>query len=280
MLVPIVAVLLMSAPSRIVSLAPSVTEMLYALGAGDRVVGVTEFCNYPPEALLLPRIGGMINPDLERIVSLKPDLVIATTVGNYQDDAERIERLGIRVYTVSTPSLKSVLTTLTDVGKLLGNDEQARRLVGRLAERLDHVRQVTSRRTPVRTLFVIEGEPLIAPGPGTFLSDALIAAGAQLVTPRGSPGWAQLDLEQAIAAAPEVILTAEPNRKWAEGLASRPEWRNVPAIRNGRVFVVSDSIQHPGPRLFDGIEEVAALLSNNGAAAPPRPPGSSPSPRE
>lgn len=278
MLVPIVAVILMSVPSRIVSLAPSVTEILYALGAGDRIVGATVFCTYPPQARHLPRIGGLINPDLEKIVSLKPDLVIATTAGNYQEDAERIGRLGIPVYTVSTPTLESVLTTLVDVGRVLGSDEQARLLVANLSGRLDRVRRDASLRPTIRTLFVIEADPLIAPGPGTFLGEALFAAGARLVTPAGSPGWAQMDLEQVIAAAPEVILTAEPNRAWAESLASRPEWRKVPAVLTGKIFVISDSIQHPGPRLFDGIEEVAAILNSIVEAAPPRHPGSSPWP--
>lgn len=280
MLVPIVAILLMSAPARIVSLAPSVTEILYALGAGDRIVGATEFCTYPPEALRLPRIGGMINPDLEKIVSLKPDLVIATTAGNYQEDAERIQRLGIPVHTVSTPTLESVLATLTDVGRLLGTEEQASRLVAQLKDRLEAVRRSAALRTPLRTLFVIEADPLIAPGPGNFLGEAITAAGARLVTPEGSSGWAQMDLEQVIAAAPEVILTTGPNRGWAEGLAARQEWRKVPAVESGRVFVISDSIQHPGPRLFDGIEEIAAILRSIDATTPPPHPGSSPSPPE
>ena len=283
MLVTIVAILLTSAPARparIVSLAPSVTEILYALGAGDRIVGATEFCSYPPEALRLPRIGGLINPDLEKIVSLNPDLVIATTAGNYQEDAERIERLGIPVHTVSTPTLESVLTTLSDVGRILGNDEQARDLVSRLSERLESVKRRSSLRAPMRTLFVIEGDPLIAPGPATFLGEALAAAGALLVTPMGSAGWTQMDAEQVIAAAPDVILTAEPNRRWVEGLSSRPEWRMVPAVLARRIYVISDSIQHPGPRLFDGIEEVAGILSGIASANPPPHPGLSPSPRE
>lgn len=274
MRVPIVAILLMSMPSRIVSLAPSVTEILYALGAGDRIVGVTEFCSYPPEARRLPRIGGMINPDLEKIVSLKPDLVIATTAGNYQEDAERIGRLGIPVHTVGTPTLESVFSTLTDVGRLLGNDAQADRLVKQLRGRLEAVKRSVSKRTAPRTLFIIEADPLIAPGPGNFLGEAITAAGARLVTPAGAPGWAQMDLEQVITAAPEVILTTEPNRKWAEGLDSRVEWRKVPAVRDGRVYVVSDSIQHPGPRLFDGIEEIAAILNGIASAAPRPRPGS------
>jgi iron complex transport system substrate-binding protein len=247
-------------PGRIVSLAPSVTEILFALGAGDRVVGVTDFCSYPAEAATRVRIGGLINPDLERIVSLKPDLAIATTTGNYLADAERIERLGVPVYTISTPTLESVLSTLARVGDLLQAGDEARRLVSHLRDRIERVRGAGAGREPLRTLFVIEPDPLIAPGPGTFIGEALAAAGAILVTGRAGSGWAQFDMEQVLRLEPELLLTPEPNRAWSEGLARAARWQRVPAVPAGHVFVISDAIQHPGPRLVDGIEEVAAIV--------------------
>lgn len=247
------------APRRIVSLAPSVTEILFALGVGDRVVGVTDFCSYPPEASSRTRIGGLINPDLERIAGLKPDLAIATTAGNYLDDAERIERLGIPVYTMTIPTLEGMLSTLERVGDLLQSSVEARGLVTRLRTRIERVRQAAAGREPLRALFVIEADPLIAPGPRTFIGEALAAAGVELVAARAGSSWAQYDMEQVIGLKPELILTPEANRAWSAGLPGRADWMKVPAVPAGRVFVISDAIQHPGPRLVDGIEEVWAI---------------------
>jgi iron complex transport system substrate-binding protein len=252
-------------PARIVSLAPSVTEILFALGAGERVVGVTDYCDFPPEARSRTRIGGLINPDLEKIVSLKPDLAMATTTGNYLDDAERIERLGIPVYTINTPTVESMLKTLETIGDLVGEPARSRTLSGQLRSRIDRVRVSAGRHARVRTLFVIEGDPLIAPGRGTFLGEALAIAGADLVTKDAPASWGQYDLEQVIRMKPELLLTAEPNRGWALGLTRRPEWLGIPAVAGHHVVVISDSIQHPGPRLVDGIEEVGKIVQSMGS---------------
>jgi len=247
--------------ARIVSLAPSVTEMLFALGAGGRVVGVTEFCDYPPEAAARTRIGGLINPDLERIVALSPDLAVATTAGNYLDDAERIERLGIPVYTIDAPTVEAMLKTLGTVGQLIGAQARATALVAELQGRIDRVRARAALRNRVRALYVIEPEPLIVPGRGTFIGEALSAAGADLVTADAAASWGQYDLEQVIGLKPELILVPSPHASWARGLASHAEWMRVPAVSAGHVRVISDSIQHPGPRLVDGIEEVDEIVA-------------------
>lgn len=251
-------------PERIVSLAPSVTEILFAVGAGDRVVGVTDFCDAPAEATTRARIGGLINPDLERIVSLKPDLAIATTAGNYRDDAERLERLGVPVYTIDTPGLEAILTTIESVGQLVGTGPKASELARGLRGRIDMVRQRAAGRGRLRALFVIEPDPLIAAGRDTFIGEALAVAGLDLLSAGGSSRWGQLDLEQVIGLAPELILTPRAHRAWAERLPLMADWANVPAVSGRRVYVVSDSIQHPGPRLVDGMEEVVGLLGGAG----------------
>ncbi len=247
-------------PRRIVSMAPSVTEILFALEAGDRVVGVTDFCDYPEEAATRARIGGVINPDLETIVGLAPDLEIASTSGNYRDDVERIQRMGIPVYTVDTPSVDRILTTMDRCGELLGVPETASRLTGALRDRIDRVRSASRDLRRPRTLFVIEPDPLIAPGGGTFLGEALAIAGADLVTADAAADWGQYDIEKVLEMRPEVILTTEANREWSRLVSTLPDWKKVPAVESGRVYVVSDSIQHPGPRLVSGIEEVARRL--------------------
>lgn len=251
-------------PRRIVSLAPSVTEILLAVGAGDRVVGITDFCEPPAETPGLARIGGLINPDLERIVSLRPDLAIASTSGNYRDDVERIERLGIPVYTIHTPTVRAALETLETTAALAGLGDAGSRLAASLRDRIAAVEARVRSRPRPRTLFLIEPDPLIAPSGRTFLGEALSIAGADLVTRDAEASWGQYDLEAVIEMKPEVILVPEAHRAWARMAADLPRWSSVPAILNGRVYVVSDSIQHPGPRLVDGIEEVAEVLEGPG----------------
>src|SRR5262245_44607882 len=165
-------VTLSSRPERIVSLAPSVTENLLSLGLAGRIVGVTDFCRVPPEAHA-ERIGGLVDPDVEKIVVLKPDLAVATTSGNYLDDAERISRLGIPVYTTDTPSVEAVIVGLARLGELTGSEAAASRMAAELRTRLAAVeKRVDGARRP-RVLFVIWGDPILAPGHGAFINDAL-----------------------------------------------------------------------------------------------------------
>lgn len=258
-------------PARIVSLAPSVTEILFALGAADRVVGVTDFCEHPAEAASKPRIGGLINPDLERILGLKPDLAIASTTGNYLDDTERLTALGVPVYAIETPDVAGILAAFEKVGDLLGEPERSHSVVAGLRDRIERVRSRAGHAhsggpRPV-VLFVIEPDPLIAPGRETFIGEALAIAGGVAASPaaEGSTArWAQYDLEQVIAMRPDVILTTKVHAAWAERLPTMKEWAAVPAVANGRIHIVSDAIQNPGPRLIDGIEEVAEILRPDG----------------
>jgi iron complex transport system substrate-binding protein len=253
-----------ASPSRIVCLAPSVTEILFAVGAGPRVVGITDFCEPPDGASGIARIGGLINPDLERIVSLRPDLAIASTSGNYRDDVERIERLGIPVYTIHTPTVGAALETIEKAAALVGLPENGSRLAAGLRGRIEAVEARANRRSRPRTLFIIEPDPLIAPSGSTFLGEALRIAGADLVTADAEASWGQYDLEAVIEMKPEVILVPEAHRAWSRAAAALPRWGSVPAIALNQIYVVSDSIQHPGPRLVDGIEEVAAILDRIG----------------
>lgn len=248
---------------RVVSLAPSVTEILFAVGAGGLVVGVTDFCDHPAEATTRTRVGGLIHPDLETIASLRPDLAIATTSGNYLEDAERIERLGIPVYTVGGSSVDGIIGTLVEIGSLVGAGTEAERVAAGLRERVRRLREagtMAGARRP-RALFVIEPEPLIVPGPDTFVGEAVRLAGADPVSNGSTSGWNQVDFEQVVALAPDLILATRAHAAWARSLSASADWRLVPAARDGSVFVISDAIQHPGPRLVDGMEEVAAIVA-------------------
>lgn len=249
-----------AAPARLISMAPSVTEMLVALGLGPRIVGVSDFCRLPDGLPTSARIGGLINPDLEHIVSLEPDLVIATTSGNYLEDADRITALGIPVYTVDTPTVEAVMTTMRELGSHLGVTEEASRVTRKMAQRLEAVAKRVAPLEPPRVLFVVWGDPILVPGKGAFIGDALARAGARSVSDSAPSRWTEFGLEQVVAAAPEVILTVPDNREFLGAIREDPRWQTVPAVRSGRIHVVGNAIQQPGPEIISGIEEVAALL--------------------
>ena len=253
-------VVLQGDPRRIVSLAPNVTESLFALGLGGRLVGVSDFCELPEGTGTIARVGGMLNPNLEVIRALRPDLLIATTSGNDPAFASQAAVLGLPLYTLHATDVNATIESLRELAGALGERPRGDALAAALRSRLEEVhRRLMGRRSP-RVLFIVWGEPLVVPGGPAFLTDALERAGGNSVT-RGAPAaWPALDLESAIAGAPEVILTTEPNRGMAEALPGDPAWALVPAARRRRVYVVSGAIERPGPGVVRGIEEVARLL--------------------
>jgi iron complex transport system substrate-binding protein len=247
-------------PERIVSLAPNVTDALLALGLGDRLAGITDFCRLPAETAPVTRVGGMLDPNLETIRALRPDLLVGSTSGNDPGFATQAAALGVPFYAVHTPDVESVLNSLRDLATALGEPDRGDRLRAALQRRLDTVARRVEARTQARVLFVVWGDPLVVPGRTAFLTDALRRAGGVSITADATGAWPAFDVELAIARAPEVILTTADSRSTVERLERDGAWREVPAIRLHRVHVIGDAIQQPGPRVVDGIEEVARLL--------------------
>ena len=257
---------------RIVSLAPSVTETLFALGLGDRVVGDTDFCNYPPEARQKTRIGGPINPSIEAIAALHPDLVVATSSINRLDSVDSLERLGMAVYATDSNTVEQVLTSTQRLGDLLGAGDAGRSLVASLHDRLGEIDRRLAGLPPQSALMVVWLDPLISVGRNTFLDDALRRAGARSVidTPQS---WPNISLEQVIRLQPRYLIFSNDDRRQAQrqlaDLQNGPGWRQLDAVRNRRFIVVSEAINHPSPRLVDGIEQLARALYPSRFAARP-----------
>jgi iron complex transport system substrate-binding protein len=247
-------------PQRIVSLAPSVTDSLLVLGAESRIVGVSDFCELPPGTRVIARVGGMLNPSLETIRGLEPDLLIGTTSGNDPSLGRQAATLGLPLYTIHTPDVDRVLEALRDLARILGEEPRADDRVGRLRSRLEAVRARVSKRRPPRVLFVVWGDPLVVPGRSAFLTDALARSGGDSITADAPAAWPAFDVESAIARAPEVILTTPRNRAFLDRLRHDPAWAHVPAIRTGGLVVLSVAIEQPGPRVISGIEEAARAL--------------------
>jgi iron complex transport system substrate-binding protein len=253
-------------PRRIVSLAPNLTEMLFALGLGDRVAGVTDYCDWPPEVAAKPRVGGVINPSLETIVALRADLVLATADGNRPDDVNRLAALGVAVYTIDTRSIGDVLRSLVTVGELTGRAAQARELAAALERRRDAVRARVAGLAPVSVFVAIDRSPLISAGDGTFVGEMLRVAGGRNIA-RDSPiKYPVFSIERLLAEDPEVILdAADPGPVSAAQLRER--WQALPgatalrAYRTGRMVSVGQgSFFRPGPRIVDSLERLAAIL--------------------
>lgn len=247
-------------PHRLVSLAPNVTEIIVALGLMDRLVGVSDFCTLPADAQDVRRIGGLLTPDLELIRSLHPDLLIGTTSGNDPGLDTQARALGLPLYTLNARSVGDVLEGIEALAVVLGDPTRGRALADRLRARLAEVERRTSGRTRPRVLFIIWGEPLVVPGSGAFLTDAIRRAGGESVTADVAFAHEAFSVESAVALAPDIILTTRDNGALPEKLLADPAWASVPAVRAGKVFLVGDGIVRPGPSVVDGIEEIAARL--------------------
>jgi iron complex transport system substrate-binding protein len=249
-------------PGRIVSLVPSVTETLFTIGAQDRLAGVTDFCDYPPAARTKPSVGGMVSPSLEGIVALRPDLVVATTAGNRHETFDQLARLKIPVYLVNPTTISDVLDLVGRLGSLTGRAEEADRVLARLRERIQAVSARVAGRPRPRTLYVLWPDPLIVPARGALVSELIRLAGGDSVTADGGQGYPRYSMEAALARNPEVILVASHDATRSPLVQSKWErFTEVPAVSAGRLHVVDGNLMHRyGPRMVDGLEELARLL--------------------
>jgi len=249
-------------PQRIVSLAPSLTETLFALGLGDRVVGVTDFCDYPAEARSKTRVGGIINPSVETIVSLAPDLVLITREGNRRETMEALERLGVPVFANSTNDLSDVFRTIRQLGELAGVAERGQRLAADLGRQsaaiADAIRPYPAR----RVLFLVWLQPVVSVGRNSFIEGLLQRSGAESIAEASAQPWPHLSIEDILLSEPEFILIPRsssfaPTRAQ---LLRLPGWRELKAVRAGRIVYLPATVERPGPRLIEVQDVIARAI--------------------
>lgn len=255
-------------PQRIISLIPAVTEILFAIGAGPQVVAVSSFDEYPPEVKNLQRVGALLDPDLERILSLRPDLVVV--YGSQLDLMKQLERAGIPAYNYRHAALPDVSRTIREVGDRIGHAAEAEALIKKLDAQMTSIRQRVSGRSRPRTMLVVGREigalrGIYASGGYGFLHDMLEAAGGDDVFADVKRESVQATTELILARKPEVILEIRAGAAEAGPIASEiAVWRtlaSVPAVRNGRVqFIVDQRTVVPGPRIAEGTELLARAL--------------------
>jgi iron complex transport system substrate-binding protein len=247
---------------RIVSLAPSITETVFALGDGDRLVGVTDYCDYPPEATKKPRVGGISTPSFEAILALRPDLVLATSESNYAEHVQRLTALGLPVYVIRPIDFETVLESIERIGAVLGREAAARAQVASMRREADAITRAIGGAARPRVLYVVWSNPLIAPGRGTLITELLARAGGESVTGTEPLPYPRLSLETVVERRPERIIVgrhgqetaAELLRGW-EGLTA------VTAVREGRVYAVDGDLVHrPGPRMIEALRALARAL--------------------
>ena len=251
-------------PARIVSLTPALTEILFAVGAGDRVVGVTEYCDFPPEARTRPKVGGYVNPSVEAVVALKPDLIVVSPGPGNRDAALAMQRQGLRVEVVPAESLEDTLAAIVSVARMCGDEGKGTALVGSIRARFDAVSRRVARLPRVPTLFSVQTTPIIAAGSGTLPAQILeIAGGRNVVT---EPRYPRIGLESVLSWKPELILQskmdapAEPSSEDAE-LAFWSRWKGIPAVSANRVVLLDPGVGlRPGPRVADDAEALAAII--------------------
>ncbi len=250
-------------PQRIVSLAPSITEIIFALGQEHRLKGVTQFSDYPPEAATLPIVGSYIHPDLERIIALRPDLCIAVRDGNPKEVADRLELLKIPVYAIDPKNLADVIETVLNVGKLLNADAKAEELAQNMRSRIQRVKSLVSKSEAKPGVFFQIGiSPIVSVGTDTFIHELIGLAGGKNLT-AGPVPYPRFSREQVLALMPDVIIVTSMTRggMFEQIKAEWQRWPDIPAVRDSRIFIVDSNLfDRPSPRLADGLETLAELL--------------------
>ncbi len=255
-------------PKRIVSLSPDLTEMIYAVGALNRVVGVSDYETYPPEAMQLPKLGGLLNPNLEKLMAMRPDLVILND-GQAPFLEEKLKDLGMHILRTSNKSLPQVYESIITIGKATGNEAQAGKVAAATREGVERVSRKTARLPKVRVVLIIDRTPgtlrdLYTATGGSFLAEVVEAAGGQIIVPPTKRGYAKLSKEDMLAANPDVILDFIHGPK--SRLAGDPleAWQAMPelkAVRTKRVYgVKEDYVPHASQRVALTAELFARLI--------------------
>jgi len=251
-------------PQRIVSHVPSITETLFALGLGERVVGVSDYCDYPEEAKLKPSVGDYFNPSIETIVAQAPDLVLTD---GHSESIKGLEALGINFFVIDPKDIDGILEDIELLGKITGVEKKAKALVSEMNGSLAQVVSRVEGAPKVRVFYVFDATDLNNPwtaGPGSFVDSLITMAGGENIAAQAQGAWVQFSIEQLVSSDPEIIMidashgTAVVSK---EELRAHPAWQGVTAVKQGRIQIVDgDLVNRSGPRIIQGLEEIAKII--------------------
>lgn len=246
---------------RIVSLAPSVTETLFALGLGAQVVGVTTYCDYPVEAQRLPKIGGFMSPSIEAVIAKRPDFVIGVRSATDPAKARELERLGFKVTLISLASLSDILTSIKDIARLLGRAEAGEKLAHKITQQIDETKKRVAPKPRRSTLLAVGLRPLVVVGGKNYIDELITLAGGENIARSAAQPWLNLPDEYVVAKAPQVIIEAGMGSERGSSTKNWSDLKSIPAVKEGRVYSYpSDKILRPGPRVGEGLQEIARLI--------------------
>jgi iron complex transport system substrate-binding protein len=250
-----------AAQVRIVSLAPSVTETLFALGAGPDVVGVSQYCDYPPQVRDLPRVGSFLTPNLEAIIALRPTLVVGLELSSDVRQIRALNSMGYPVLLVSDDSLQQIETSIEKVGARIDREDEAHRLVAQIRAQIATVQNRLANVKPVRALMLVGHQPIVAVGPDTYLDELMRIARADNIVEAVGEQWPHLSLEFIIAMRPEVILDGAMGTDPASSSDFWEKYPTIPAVRDRRVYgYAEDPMLHAGPRVGESLEIIARKI--------------------
>jgi iron complex transport system substrate-binding protein len=246
---------------RVVSLAPNLTEIVFAIGAGDRLVGRTSYCDFPPEAKAVAEVGDTLHPSLERIIALKPQVVLVSTASQLEVFTQQLQGQNIAVYVTDPHDLEGVFRSIGQIGEIVGEKDKANLLVQKLRERTNAVESAVKQKQPVRVFYQVSGEPLYTIGHDSFITDLMRRAGGASVTADVPGAWPKYSNESALAARPEAIILPTGGSMGSANANVADALRQSPAALQGRVYKINDDhLARPGPRSVDGLEEMARAL--------------------
>lgn len=246
---------------RIVSLVPSVTETLFSLGAGNEVVGVSQYCDYPPEATKLPRVGSFLTPNVEAIVALRPTLVIAGSLSSGRRQIRALNAMGIDTLLTGDSSLENIDQSIVNIGDRIGRRRDAQRLLDEIHARMKRVTHQLEGAPQVPVLMVVGHEPMVAVGADNYLGELIVLARGDNIASQSAQAWPRLSMEYIIAMRPQVILDGQMGSETAAPAGFWSKYATIPAVREHRIYGYPiDPILHPGPRVWQSLEIIAARL--------------------
>jgi iron complex transport system substrate-binding protein len=244
-------------PHRLVCLVPSIVDDVYSLGAGDDVIAVSDYTKFPAQAEAKPKIGAPMNPSLESIVALHPDLVLGSGDMNHVQTANQLESYGIPVFMVNPHGIAGIYTSILSLGKALHRESDAARLVQSLQVREQAVRRRVSGKPVVRVFMPVWYDPIVTIGRHAFITELIEAAGGVSITSDIAQEWPQVSLEAIVARRPDALLLVRNSKVSLSELSNLPGWDTLPAVRAGRVYYADSRIDLPSPVAIDALEDLA-----------------------
>jgi ABC-type Fe3+-hydroxamate transport system substrate-binding protein len=247
-------------PHRLICLMPNLVDDVYALGAGSDVIAVTDYTKYPPEVKTKPTVGLPLSPSLETIVSLRPDLVLATGDLNSSETVRELQKLEIPVFLVTTRGIEGIYQSLSSIGRALKREPEAAKLIPALREREQAVRERVAGKRVINLLMPIWYDPIVTIGKDAYITDLIEIAGGHSVTSDIAEEWPEISLEAVLARAPEALLLVRGSKVSMDAFRTRPGWMTMAAVRNNRIYYVDGRIESPSPVAFDALEDLAKQL--------------------